>query len=40
MVAGEIYMKENATEAIGFLNTLNVSPRHNVEIYTYRRVNL
>jgi hypothetical protein len=40
MVAGEIYMKENATEAIGFLNKLNVSSSHNVEKQTHCRVNL
>lgn len=34
MVAGDIHMKENATEAIGFLNKLYVSSSHDDEIQT------
>jgi hypothetical protein len=40
IVAREIYMKENATEAIGLPNKLNVSSSHNAEIQAYCRVNL
>jgi hypothetical protein len=40
MVPREIYMKENATEAIGLPNKLKVSSSHNAEIQAQCRVNL